>query len=140
MNALVTLAKLSLDAYMARPRHLVLFIPSRDQRGNAVDQAQWTEAALALLGRCHRGGTAFPPGRGVWQDGSKSGKLMFDDTVVVQCFTRDADIRRHQKALLLFLATMCVACDQKAVGWVVNGKYHELRREQIKVTEKQRGA
>jgi hypothetical protein len=44
---------------------LVLFIPSKDRTGQAIDQGYWVEQALTVLGTLFGGATAFPQGKGV---------------------------------------------------------------------------
>lgn len=43
---------------------LVLFVPSIDRQGAAIEQVFWREEALRMLETLFRGATAFPPGRG----------------------------------------------------------------------------
>ena len=43
---------------------VTLFVPSVDRHGEPIDQAYWTEQALATFGNLFRGATAFPPGGG----------------------------------------------------------------------------
>src|SRR5688572_24372367 len=66
---------------------LVLFIPSHDRSGTPIDQNRWVDEALGALGSLFGGATAFPKGRGVWRDDAQGGKLLFDEPVVVQCYT-----------------------------------------------------
>ncbi len=64
-----------------------LFIPSIDQALQTIDQAKWQNAALEMFGTFFGGATAFPKGKGVWRDDRRGGLLIYDDTIVVQCFT-----------------------------------------------------
>ena len=66
---------------------LVHFIPSRDRLDQPIDQAFWVREALNTLGTLFGGATAFPQGRGVWRDDAQGGKLLFDEPVVMQCYT-----------------------------------------------------
>jgi hypothetical protein len=74
---------------------LVLFIPSVDRRGNEIDQQEWVNWTLEVLGRLLGGATAFPRARGVWRDDAQGGVLVFDEPVVIQCYTRAAAIEEH---------------------------------------------
>ena len=62
---------------------VTLFVPSVDREGSPIDQAYWTEQALATFGQLFRGATAFPPGRGVWRDDQRGGALVYDETQMV---------------------------------------------------------
>jgi len=44
---------------------IVVFVPSLDRDGKAIDQAFWVGEVLNTLGRLFRGATAYPRGRGV---------------------------------------------------------------------------
>jgi hypothetical protein len=68
---------------------LVLFIPSRDRYDGPIDQRYWVTEALAVLGQCFGGATAFPHGQGVWRDDAQGGKLLLDEPVVIQCYTSE---------------------------------------------------
>ena len=43
---------------------VTLFVPSVDRHEESIDQAYWTDQALATFGKLFRGATAFPPDRG----------------------------------------------------------------------------
>lgn len=106
---------------------LVLFIPSRDRDSRPIDQENWLDRALEALGRLFGGATAYPRGRGVWRDDEQGGKLLFDEPVVIQCYTTQADLLRHAGALREFLVEMGTQCRQGAVGFVIDRDYLEIR-------------
>src|SRR5687767_14340892 len=85
---------------------LVLFIPSMDRRENPIDQDYWVDEALRVLGRLFGGATAFPQGRGVWQDDDQGGKLLFDNPVVIQCYTSEETLEAKAQQLREFLIRM----------------------------------
>jgi hypothetical protein len=66
---------------------LVRFIPSKDRSDQPIDQRFWVEEALQTLGMLFSGATAFPQGRGIWRDDAQGGKLLFDEPVVIHCYT-----------------------------------------------------
>src|SRR5258705_10003426 len=76
-----------LGASKAAAALLVLFIPSKDRGDQPIDQGYWVDEALNVLGMLFGGATAFPQGRGVWRDDAQGGKLLFDEPVVMQCYT-----------------------------------------------------
>ena len=82
------------DADKSESTLLVLFIPSIERIGVSMDQELWVTNALELLGRCLGGATAFPQGRGVWRDDAQGGKLIYDDPVVIQCYTNEASLEQ----------------------------------------------
>lgn len=108
------------------PVLLVLFIPGATRDNEPVDHRHWTSEALAVLGKRFRGGTAFPPGLGVWRGDNDGSPLMYGETTVVQCYTRRAVLDRHFGELRSFLLRMGRECRQLAVGYVVNGAYFEI--------------
>ena len=85
---------------------LVLFIPSKDRSGEAIDQQYWVDEALSALGTLFGGTTAFPQGRGVWRDDAQGGQLLFDEPVVVQCYTNEQAIEGRAAELKAFLHRM----------------------------------
>src|SRR5208283_5510339 len=82
---------------------LVLFIPSRDRADEAIDQDYWVEEALRALGTLFGGATAFPQGKGVWRDDAQGGKLLFDEPVVIHCYTSTHLLEQEMTVLGEFL-------------------------------------
>ena len=78
---------------------LVLFIPSKDRSNIAIDQTYWVDEALTTLGRLLGGATAFPQGRGVWRDDAQGGLLLFDEPVVIQCYTSEDRLEEQADSL-----------------------------------------
>jgi hypothetical protein len=68
---------------------LVLFIPSKDRRNKSIDQRYWVKETLNVLGTLFGGATAFPRGEGIWRDDVQGGRLLFDNPVVIQCYTSE---------------------------------------------------
>jgi hypothetical protein len=106
---------------------LGLFIPSVDRESKPIDQETWEQDALELLGRWFGGATAFPKGRGVWRDDQQGGKLIFDETIVIHCYTNLDAIDKHSADLRQFLVTKGQETNQGAVGYVIDRTYLELR-------------
>ncbi|MGE5193660.1 MAG: hypothetical protein ACM3U2_14285, partial [Deltaproteobacteria bacterium] len=77
----------SLKANKSATTLLVLFIPSRDRDERPIDQQEWVDEALTTLGTLFGGATAYPQGKGVWRDDARGGRLVFDEPVVIQCYT-----------------------------------------------------
>ena len=71
--------------------------------------------------------STHPRGKGVWCDDGQGGKLLFDEPVVVQCYTSEDAIRRQAGALREFLVRMGTECRQGAVGFVIDRDYLEIR-------------
>jgi hypothetical protein len=106
---------------------LVLFIPSKDRHGRPIDQDRWVREALGVLGEHFRGATAFPKGLGVWRDDDQGGKLLFDEPVVIQCYTSEEVLLEHAKTLKKFLERLGKETRQGAVGLVIDQEYLEIR-------------
>jgi hypothetical protein len=105
---------------------LVLFIPSKDRFGNEIEQDDWVDEALKMLGTHFRGGTAFPQGRGVWRDDAQGGILLYDNPVVVQCYTSEELLETRGQELRAFLVRLGTETRQGAVGLVIDRDYLEI--------------
>jgi hypothetical protein len=116
----------ALGASKAASTLLVLFIPSRDRHDRAIDQEHWVEESLRVLGTLFGGATAFPRGRGVWQDDARGGKLLFDEPIVIQCYTSEQAIERQAPKLREFLHRMGREAKQGAIGLVIDRDYLEI--------------
>src|SRR5712692_8113914 len=99
---------------------LVLFIPSKDRFDRPLDQAFWTGQALEILGRLFGGATAFPQGRGVWRDDARGGILLYDEPVVIQCYTGEQALEQKAEELRAFLHRLGTEASQGAVGFVID--------------------
>jgi len=106
---------------------LVLFVPSIDRFGMSIVQDEWVTTALEVLGECFGGATAFPQGRGVWRDDVQGGRLIYDEPVVIQCYTSEAALEQHASELRDFLVRMGTETKQGAVGFVIDRDYLEIR-------------
>ena len=104
---------------------VTLFVPSVDREGAPIDQAYWTNQALAVFGRLFRGATAFPPGRGVWRDDERGGQLVYDDTQMVTSYVIEGafDDDDVVKSLKEFLCRMGREANQGEIGIVIDGSY-----------------
>jgi len=105
---------------------LVLFIPSKDRYDGLIDQRYWVTEALAVLGQCFGGATAFPQGQGVWRDDAQGGKLLVDEPVVIQCYTSEEALEEQAGHLREFLVRMGTEARQGAVGLVIDRDYLEI--------------
>jgi len=106
---------------------LVLFIPSVDRNEDPIaDQKHWVRKALEMLGTCFGGATAFPQGEGVWRDDEKEGQLVYDDPVIINCYTSEELIEEHVEELGRFLREMGQTTNQGAVGIVIDRDYIEI--------------
>ncbi|MBI3409559.1 MAG: hypothetical protein HY040_14560 [Planctomycetes bacterium] len=115
---------------------LVLFIPSVDRMLQPIDQGSWEKAALQVLGECFDGATAFPKGRGVWRDKQQGGRLIFDEPVVIHCYTNKEALDKHVDKLREFLLKLGSETNQGAVGIVLDRTYMEI---QFPLKEKNHG-
>jgi hypothetical protein len=116
----------TLGASKAASTLLVLFIPSRDRDDRPIDQMHWVDEALVVLGTLFGGATAFPQGKGVWRDDAQNGKLLFDEPVVIQCYTSGQAVERQASKLRDFLHRMGQEARQGAIGLVIDRDYLEI--------------
>ncbi len=115
-----------LGASKAASTLIVLYLPSKDRLDQVIDQNHWIGEALQVLGECFGGATAFPKGKGVWRDDAQGGKLLFDEPVVIQCYTNEEMLDRHLDRLRSFLLRLGTETRQGAVGLVIDRDYLEL--------------
>ena len=109
---------------------LVLFVPSADRDGRPVaEQASWVDDALAALGTLFGGATAYPRARGVWRDDERGGALVFDEPVVMHCYTTPDDVEDEGKLgeLARFCRRMGRGTKQGEVGLVIGDEYVAIR-------------
>jgi len=106
---------------------IVLYIPSKDRADQPIGQDYWVAEALKMFGEGFGGATAFPQGRGVWRDDAQGGKLLFDEPVVVQCYTSEETLDQEAARLREFLVRMGTEARQGAVGVVIDRDYLEIR-------------
>ena len=116
----------ALGASKAASTLLVLFVPSRDRNNRAIDHEHWVDEALSVLGTLFGGATAFPQGKGVWRDDAQGGTLLFDEPVVIQCYTSEQTIEQRASKLREFLHRMGREAKQGAIGLVIDRDYLEI--------------
>lgn len=69
-------------------QRLTLYIPSRDQFGNAIrDRKKWITDAVHLLCSIGGGATTFPPVNGAWLN-EQTGQIVEEETTLVYCFVK----------------------------------------------------
>jgi len=105
---------------------VTLFIPSKDQLGQPIDQDYWTDEALGMLGRLFRGATAFPPGKGVWRDDTKGRTLLREVTVMVVSYATKMDLQKNLHELRTFLHRFGREANQGEVGLIISGVYYGI--------------
>jgi hypothetical protein len=115
-----------LGAAKAESTLLVLFIPSVDRDSQPIDQGTWVQRALQTLGELFGGATAFPQGQGVWRDDAQGGRLVFDEPVVINCYTSETLLEAQAPRLRQFLVDMGEQTRQGAVGLVIDRDYLEI--------------
>ena len=109
---------------------VVLFIPSVERDGKtAVNQKFWADEALRMFGAVFGGATAYPQATGVWRDDERGGTLVFDEPVVIHCYTTPKDVRTPAKLkqVAAFCRRMGRDARQGEVGLVVADEYFPFR-------------
>ena len=109
---------------------LVLFVPSSDREGNAIEgQSTWVDSALATLGRIFGGATAYPKARGIWRDDERQGALVLDEPVVIHCYTTPKDVQDESNLQELgrFCRQMGRETNQGEVELVIGDEYLAIR-------------
>jgi hypothetical protein len=110
---------------------LVVFIPSVERDGStAVDQDRWVREALEMLGRVFGGATAYPRAKGVWRDDDREATLVFDEPVVIHCYTLLEDVENQASLAELgrFCRRMGRETNQGEVGLIIADEYIAIRK------------
>ena len=80
---------------------------------------------MRVVGQLFRGGTAFPPGKGVWRDDVRGGQLLFETTVMILSFADPNDLTQFTLLeLKKFLMRLGRETNQGEVGVVIDGIYY----------------
>jgi hypothetical protein len=121
--------------YPVGASQVVLFIPDRTREDTPIDQQHWVDEALDVMGMLFRGATAFPPGRGVWRDDERGGKLLKEQTVMVVSYVdrRILTVARL-RSLRQFLHRFGRETQQGEVGVVMDSKYYGISRYDVPKT------
>ncbi len=109
---------------------VVLFIPSVERDGvTSIDQDRWLREALDMFGKIFGGATAYPRAKGVWRDDERGGRLVFDEPVVIHCYTSPEDIEDsgNLAALATFCRKMGREANQGEVGLIISDEYIAIR-------------
>ena len=82
-----------------------------------------------MFGEAFGGATAYPKARGVWRDDEREGTLVFDEPVVVHCYTVPDAI--EDEANLAKLAAFCRRMgretNQGEIGIVIEDEYFAIQ-------------
>jgi hypothetical protein len=81
---------------------------------------------LETLGELFGGDTAFPQGQGVWRDAAQGGRLVFDEPVVINCYTSETLPEAQAPRLRGFLVDMGEQTRQGAIRLVIDRDYLEV--------------
>ncbi len=78
-----------------------------------------------MLGKLFGGATAFPRARGVWKDIERRGVLIYDDPVVIHCYTTTAlgSSESNLAALVDFCRDLGRETHQGEIGLVIDNTY-----------------
>ena len=121
--------------YPVGASQVVLFIPDRNREDTPIDQQRWVDEALDVMGMLFRGATAFPPGRGVWRDDERGGKLLKEQTVMVVSYVdRRLLTVARLRSLRQFLHRFGRETQQGEVGVVIDSKYYGISRYDVPKT------
>jgi hypothetical protein len=106
---------------------VVIFVPSLDRDGQAIEQEFWVDEVLTTLGRLFRGATAYPRGRGVWRDDARGGSLLKEEPVIVFSYVAEGALTVDALAeLYRTLSRMGRQANQGEIGVVIDGKYYGI--------------
>ena len=106
---------------------VVVFVPSLDRDGQAIEQEFWVDEVLTTLGRLFRGATAYPRGRGVWRDDARGGALLKEEPVIVFSYVAEGALTVDALAeLYRTLSRMGRQANQGEIGVVIDGKYYGI--------------
>jgi hypothetical protein len=109
---------------------VILFVPSVERDGvTAIEQDRWVREALETLGETFGGATAYPRAKGVWRDDERNGALVFDEPIVIHCYTLPEDIEDTGNLAKLgaFCRRMGREANQGEVGLIIADEYIAIR-------------
>jgi hypothetical protein len=113
----------------AGTRLFVLFVPSVDRLGKAIDHERWVDGALTVFATLFRGATAYPRGRGKWRDDERGGKLVTDEPTMVISYAEPRAVKPASLRILRkFLHRLGREARQGEVGIVYDGEYRGITR------------
>lgn len=106
---------------------IVVFVPSQDRDGKAIDQNYWVDEVLTTLARAFRGATAYPRGKGMWRDDARGGTLLLEEPVIVFSYAGE-DALSHESLTALYrtLSRMGRETKQGEIGVVIDGRYYGI--------------
>lgn len=106
---------------------VVVFVPSKDRDGQAIDQEYWVNEVLQTLGGLFRGATAYPRGKGVWRDDQRGGTLLTEEPVIVFSYAASTDLTAASLTdLYRTLSRMGREARQGEIGVVIDGTYYGI--------------
>lgn len=106
---------------------IVVFVPSKDRDGHAINQDYWVDEVLNALGKLFRGATAYPRGRGVWRDDERGGELLREEPVIVFSYAPEGSLTAAALGeLYRTLSRMGRGAKQGEVGVVIDGRYYGI--------------
>lgn len=78
-----------------------------------------------MFGTVFGGATAYPKARGIWRDDRRGGRLVWDEPVVVHCYTTRAEIENENQLMKLghFCRLMGRETNQGEVGLIIADEY-----------------
>lgn len=112
-------------AFGAKPIHgerFAIYVPNKDKEGKSFDQKPWIEQALELLSEVGGGASAMPPLTGAWLN-SETGKLIFEEPVVVYSYIRPDDFVKKLKTLVGFVKRLGRETDQGEIAIEWDGEF-----------------
>jgi hypothetical protein len=105
----------------------LLFVPSVDRDGKAIDHERWVDEALTAFATLFRGATAYPRGRGMWRDDERGGRLVSDEPTMVISYAEPKRVTpANLRRLRAFLHRMGREARQGEVGIVIDGEYRGI--------------
>ena len=109
---------------------VVLFVPSVQRDGKTgIDQDRWVREAMEVFATHFGGATAYPKAKGIWRDDEREGVLVWDEPVVVHCYTEPKFVEDEGKMqqVMSLCRKMGLETLQGEVGLVVQDEYFPIR-------------
>lgn len=106
---------------------LMLYIPDRDQEGNAItDQRTWVMGAARLLATIGGGVTIMPPVDGGWVN--RNGEIIWEKPVLVYTHIVPSKFTKAMPALRKFLHTMGRETRQGEVAFELDNRFYRIHK------------
>lgn len=109
----------------AQPKgqRFAIYVPNKDQHGNAVAQGYWVEEGLRLLARISGGASAMPPVQGAWVN-PHTDALIIEEPIVIYSYIEPETFALRLGELRAFIYRLGIETDQGQMAFEFDGEFY----------------